>query len=59
MLRDLVLKADVVLENFRPVTTAPMGLDPQSLQQEQPALVVVSITGFGNTGSLRDADGLD
>lgn len=59
VLRDLVRKADVVLENFRPGTMARIGLDPERLRAEQPDLIVASITGFGSAGPLRDAAGLD
>lgn len=47
LLRSLALDADVLVENFRPGVLADMGLDPDSLEQENPGLVVMSISGFG------------
>jgi succinate--hydroxymethylglutarate CoA-transferase len=48
--RDLCLKADVVLENFRPDVMQRLGLDYQSLSAEAPRLVYASISGFGSNG---------
>lgn len=59
VLRGLVATADVLIENFRPGVLAKLGLDPEVLAQEQPELIVTSITGFGPVGPLRDAAGLD
>lgn len=46
----LAREADVVLENFRPGVMAKLGLDWASLSAENPRLVYVSISGFGQTG---------
>jgi crotonobetainyl-CoA:carnitine CoA-transferase CaiB-like acyl-CoA transferase len=43
-------KADVVVENFRPGVLAGYGLDYASLSELNPALVMASITGFGQSG---------
>ncbi|HAM25435.1 MAG TPA: CoA transferase [Microbacteriaceae bacterium] len=59
LLRKLVLDADVVIENFKPGTMAEMGLDPAELRAEKPSLVVASVSGFGATGPLSSAAGLD
>ena len=48
--RDLCLKADVVLENFRPDVMQRLGLDYHSLSAEAPRLVYASISGFGSDG---------
>jgi CoA:oxalate CoA-transferase len=48
--RDLVLGADVVVENFRPGVMKRMGLDYESLSSENPRLIYASISGFGQTG---------
>lgn len=48
--RELCLKADVVLENFRPDVMARLGLDYESLAAEAPRLVYASISGFGSDG---------
>ncbi|SHH09839.1 CaiB/BaiF CoA transferase family protein [Pollutimonas bauzanensis] len=57
LLRKLIGKADMLVENFRPGTMAKMGLDYEALKAENPRLVYVSISGFGQTGphSLRPA----
>lgn len=59
VLRRLVEQADVLLENFRPGVLAKLGLDVEELQREHPELIIASITGFGTTGPLREAAGLD
>ncbi|WP_284984510.1 CaiB/BaiF CoA-transferase family protein [Arthrobacter sp. efr-133-TYG-118] len=48
--RQLALKADVLVENFRPGTAARLGLGYQDLSTENPALVYASISGYGQTG---------
>lgn len=59
LLRRLVLEADVVIENFKPGTMTGMGLDPAELRREKPSLIVASVSGFGSTGPLSQAAGLD
>jgi crotonobetainyl-CoA:carnitine CoA-transferase CaiB-like acyl-CoA transferase len=56
--RELVLRADVVVENFRPGTMAKFGLDYATLQAVHPGLVYCSVTGFG-PGKGRDLAGYD
>jgi CoA:oxalate CoA-transferase len=48
----LVERSDVVIENFRPGALQRLGLAPARLLELNPRLVVVSITGFGQTGPL-------
>ena len=48
--RRLCLKADVVLENFRPDVMPRLNLDYDSLTQDHPRLVYASISGFGADG---------
>ena len=48
--RRLCLKADVVLENFRPDVMPRLGLDYESLAKDNPRLVYASISGFGADG---------
>ncbi|NYT79719.1 CoA transferase [Alcaligenaceae bacterium] len=57
LLRKLIGKADMLVENFRPGAMARIGLDYDTLKEENPRLVYVSISGFGQTGphSLRPA----
>lgn len=59
LLRRLVLDADVVVENFKPGTMTEMGLDPAELRAEKPSLIVASVNGFGSSGPLAQAAGLD
>ena len=56
-LRDLLATAAVLIENFRPGTLEEMGLSPESLHQRNPGLIIVRITGFGQTGPYRDRPG--
>ncbi|MGF0311151.1 CaiB/BaiF CoA transferase family protein [Rhodococcus sp. IEGM1428] len=59
--RDLALKlvetADVVVENFRPGTLERWGLGPDRLQEANPDVVMVRISGYGQTGPHRDRAG--
>jgi len=50
LVRQLVGKADIVIENFRPGVMAKYGLDYESLKEHKPDLVMVSISGFGQSG---------
>ncbi len=59
LFRRLVSRSDVVIENFRPGTLDGWGLSFPSLQEVQPALIMLSVSGFGQTGpySCRPALG--
>ncbi|MEQ3552705.1 CoA transferase [Pseudonocardia nematodicida] len=57
--RDLAGSVDVVVENFRPGVAARLGLDPERMRARHPALVWVSISGFGQTGPWRDRPAYD
>jgi crotonobetainyl-CoA:carnitine CoA-transferase CaiB-like acyl-CoA transferase len=59
ILRDLALQSDVLVENFRPGTLEKFGLDFATLHELNPRLIYCSITGFGQTGSMRDKPGYD
>ncbi len=50
---------DVLLESFRPGVMARLGLDPAALRCQHPRLIIASITGFGQSGPLRDTPGHD
>lgn len=53
----LVATADVVVENFRPGTLERWGLSPERLQEINPGLVLVRITGFGQRGPYASRAG--
>ena len=52
--KSLVSKSDVILDNFRAGTMEKMGLGYETLRAINPGIIAVSITGFGQTGPLRD-----
>ncbi len=58
LVRALVETSDVLLENFRPGTLERWGLDPAVLRAARPALVVVRVSGFGQTSPYRGRTGL-
>lgn len=58
-LLDLVRRSDVVIENFRPGVMDRLGISPELLLAENPRLVVVSISGFGQDGPLQKAPAYD
>ncbi len=51
---DLAAKADVIVENFTPGTMARYGLGYEELRAVNPSVIVVSISGFGQTGPLAN-----
>ena len=55
--RKLILEADVLIENFRPGTMEKWGLGYESLSQENPGLIMLRISGYGQSGPLRDLTG--
>lgn len=50
-LRELVRRADILVENFRPGTMAKLGVGYEVLREVNPRLVYVAISGYGQTGS--------
>jgi len=52
--RDLVAKADIVTENYRPGVIARLGLGYDELSAANPRLIMLSLSGFGQDGPLRD-----
>ena len=57
--RQLIQRADVVVESFAPGVTARLGIDYESAQQIKPDIIYCSITGFGSVGPLKKAKGYD
>ena len=50
LVKKLLASADVVVENFRPGVLEEWGLDPGSMQNDNPELIYARISGFGQTG---------
>ncbi len=59
ILRSMVAKADVFVENFAPGALARLGLTPASLQTLNPRLIYASSTGYGQSGPYRDYPAMD
>ena len=59
IVRRLIATGDVLVENFRPGVLASLGLDPADLRSQYPALIICSISGFGQTGPYRDNPSFD
>ena len=57
IVRELVNDADVLIENFRPGAMEGFGLDPLDLLTANPKLIVLRISGYGQTGPYRDKPG--
>ena len=54
ILRRLVAEADILVESFPPATASSLGLDYSELRSLNPALVMASISNFGQEGPYRD-----
>ena len=59
LLRDLVVHADVLVENFQPGTLERWDLAPDDLRAINPRLVVSRVSVYGQDGPYRDRPGLD
>jgi crotonobetainyl-CoA:carnitine CoA-transferase CaiB-like acyl-CoA transferase len=57
LLDQLILKADVLIENFRPGVMEEWGLGPDRYRQSHPGLVYSRISGYGQTGPYRQKPG--
>ena len=57
IVRELVARSDVLVENFRPGTLERWGLSPAALWEINPRLVVTRVTGFGQTGPYASRAG--
>lgn len=56
---DLVASADALVENFRPGVMERLGLGYEKLKEVRPGLVYCAISGFGQTGPMRDNPAYD
>src|ERR1700733_39895 len=59
ILKRLVEKADVVVENYRPDVKFRLGIDYETLKKINKRIVYASISGFGEDGPYRDRPGVD
>ena len=58
-LKQIIAKADVMVQNLAPGATARMGLDAATLRSQHPRLIVCDISGYGNDGPYRDKKAYD
>ncbi|MBT3536677.1 MAG: CoA transferase [Rhodospirillaceae bacterium] len=59
VLKRLVAKADIVIENYRPGVKHRLGIDYDTFKAINPRLIYGSISGFGQHGPYRDRPGFD
>ncbi len=59
LLKDLLKKADVLVENYRPGTMEKWGLGYDEVQKINPKLIYASISGFGQTGPYKNLPAYD
>ena len=57
IVRRLATDADVLIENFRPGVMEGWGLGPQTLLEHNPGLIMLRVSGYGQTGPYRDKPG--
>lgn len=57
--RRLASRADILLESFRPGAMRKLGLDYETVSQDNPKLIYASISGFGQTGPYAAKGGFD
>lgn len=55
--KQLAMRSDVLLENFRPGTMEKWGLGPEVFEKERPELVYTRVSGFGQTGPYAERPG--
>lgn len=58
-IRQLLVRADVLLHNFRPGVMERLGLDYDSVKQLNPAIVYGEVSGYGGDGPWKDLPGQD
>ena len=59
LLKRLLVKADVLVQNLAPGASARMGLSWEALSQNHPRLIVCDISGYGEDGPYRDKKAYD
>ena len=55
--RRLIARADILIENFRPGTLEKWGLSPDVLMAENPGLIIVRVSGYGQSGPYASRAG--
>lgn len=55
--RRLIAKADILIENFRPGTLEKWNMAPDALHAENPGLIIVRVSGYGQSGPYSDRAG--
>ncbi len=55
--RDLIAQVDILVENFRPGTLEKWGMAPDTLHDLNPKLIIVRVSGYGQTGPYADRAG--
>ena len=57
LVKELLLSADIVIENFRPGVMEGWGLDPETVRKQNPKLIYARISGYGQTGPYANKPG--
>ena len=57
LVKELLISADIAIENFRPGVLEGWGLDPESLRRQNPRLIFARISGYGQTGPYAEKPG--
>lgn len=59
IIKELIMEYDIILEQFRPGVMSRLGIGYEELKAVNPRLIYCALTGYGQTGPLRDAAGHD
>jgi crotonobetainyl-CoA:carnitine CoA-transferase CaiB-like acyl-CoA transferase len=59
VLKSIIAKADIVVQNLAPGAMARLGLSADSLRKDYPALIICEISGYGDTGPYHDMKAYD
>lgn len=55
--RELALEADIIIENYRPGVLEKWGIGYEQLKLDNPAVIMVRLSGFGQSGPMKDQPG--
>ena len=55
--KQLALEADIIIENYRPGVLEKWGIGYEQLKSEKPSVIMVRLSGFGQTGPMKDQPG--